>query len=139
MKDAIDRRNEKEKIQQSIVKRHNVNYITKEELERAEQEEIRRQQLEEERGKADEVLRRLEREAQEDENKKKTEIQQILIEMESNSHDTRGTYGITPMDGVTQERVEAILSDKERKIQQLIQDAEGGSENQKLAESVEEE
>lgn len=44
MKDAIDKRNEKEKIARSIIKRWNVIYITKEELDKRRQEEERMKQ-----------------------------------------------------------------------------------------------
>ena len=46
MKDAIDKRNEREKIAKSIVKRRNIVYISKEELERREQEEKRQENRE---------------------------------------------------------------------------------------------
>lgn len=129
MKDAIDIRNEKEKIQKSIVKRSNVHYITREELKLKEQDEIDRQQIQEERGKADEILKRLEMEAQEDEAKKVAEIQEILRQQELDTHNRPETYGTTPMDGLTQERVEAILNDKEKKIQQIVLNGGMDSEN----------
>ena len=82
MKDAIDKRNEKEKIARSIIKRWNVIYITKEELDKRRQEEERMKQNQEEREKADEVLKRLENEAKEDECKKAEEMQAILAQQE---------------------------------------------------------
>lgn len=114
MKDAIDKRNERERIARSIVKRSNVIYMTREEAERLEKEK-------KEREKADQILKRLEREAQEDEDKKAMEIQEM---MQQGQNPVSGEYGRNPMDDITQERVEAILSDKERAIQQIIQNTE---------------
>lgn len=136
MKDAIDKRNEKEKIARSIVKRWNVVYITQEELEKRRQEEERMERMEEERKKADEILKRLEREALEDEQKKAEEIQAMLYQKEIEGHKSQNTYGTTPMDGVTQEKVEAILSDKERMLQELIQNTEVVSAQQTLEEDL---
>lgn len=121
MKDAIDKRNERERIARSIVKGWNVIYTSKEELERQREEEMFRLQKEEERKKADEILKRLEREAQEDEAKKAAELQAAIAQVEVQGHKSNDTYGTTPMDGVTQEKVEAILSDKERMLQEIIQ------------------
>ena len=42
MKDAIDKRNERERIARSIVKRSNIIYTSREELERRAQEDARR-------------------------------------------------------------------------------------------------
>lgn len=139
MKDAIDKRNERERIAKSIVKRWNVIYVTKEELERKRQEEERMEQQEEERKKADEILKRLQQEAEEDERKKAEELQAILAQKEIESHTSSDTYGTTPMDGVTQEKVEAILSDKERMLQQIIQNTEVASTQQTVEEGIGEE
>lgn len=128
MKDAIDKRNERERIARSIVKGWNVIYITQEELERQRREEELMLQKEEERKKADEILKRLEAEAREDEAKKAAELQAAIAQVEVQGHKSNDTYGTTPMDGVTQEKVEAILSDKERMIQELIQNNEVTSE-----------
>ncbi len=136
MKDAIDKRNEKERIAKSIVKSWNVIYITKEDLEKRQEEEERRLHEQEEREKADEILRRLENEAREDERKKAQEIQELLTQQEIGSHKNADTYGTTPMDGVTQEKVEAILNDKERMLQQIIQDTEMASPQQELEEDL---
>lgn len=137
MKDAIDKRNEREKIARSIVKRWNVIYITQEELEQRRREEERLQQEEEERRKAEEILARLEQEAREDERKKAEELESLLRQQEINSHKSSDTYGTSPMDGITQEKVEAILNDKDSILQQLIQDTEKTAAKQKMAESLE--
>lgn len=135
MKDAIDKRNEKERIAKSIIKRWNVIYVTKEELEKKRQEEECMRQQEEERKKADEILKRLQQEAEEDERKKAEELWAIVAQKEIENHFSSDTYGTTPMDGVTQEKVEAILSDKERMLQQIIRDTEMGSAGQTMEES----
>lgn len=141
MKDAIDKRNEKERIAKSIVKGWNVNYITQEELERRRQEEERMHQTEEEREKSDEILKRLEQQAQNEKKKKADEIEALLAQVELESHKSSDTYGTTPMDGVTQEKVEAILSDKDQDqaIQQIIQNTQMDSTNQELEEELGEE
>lgn len=136
MKDAIDKRNEKERIAKSIVKSWNVIYITKEELEKRQEEEERRLHEQEEREKADEILRRLESEARDDALRKAQEIQELLTQQEIGSHKNANTYGTTPMDGVTQEKVEAILNDKERMLQQIIQDTEMVSPQQEVEEDM---
>ena len=139
MKDAIDKRNEREKIANSIVKRWNVVYITKEELERKRQEEERMARMEEEREKADDILRRLDAEAEADKRKKAEELQALIYQKEIEGHKSQDTYGTTPMDGVTQEKVEAILSDKERMLQELIQNTEVVSTQPKMEEGLGEE
>lgn len=139
MKDAIDKRNEREKIAKSIVKSWNVIYTTKEELEQRRLEEERQEQIEEERRKSDEILKRLGQEAKEDEKKKADEIQAILMQQELESHKSSESYGTAPMDGVTQEKVEAILNDKERAIQELIQNTGVVPESEPLESGVEEE
>ncbi len=139
MKDAIDKRNEREKIAKSIVKRWNVIYISKEELEQKRREEEHMQQMEEERQKADEILKRLEREAREDEEKKAEELRLLLAQQEIESHKSSDMYGTTPMDGVTQEKVEAILNDKERVLQQIIQNTETVSARDEVEEVLRQE
>ena len=44
MKDAIDKRNERERIAKTIVKRRNIVYVSREELERRQQEEREQRQ-----------------------------------------------------------------------------------------------
>lgn len=119
MKDAIDKRNERERIARSIVKRRNVIYTSKEELERRAQEE-KHQQMQEERAAAEEVVRKL----KDEENKKMAmEIQRLLAEremLERQLETGMDATGRHPMNGVTQERVEAILSEKSKQLQDLI-------------------
>lgn len=66
-------------------------------------------------------------------------MQAILAQQEIEGHKNADTYGTTPMDGVTQEKVEAILNDKERMLQQIIQDTEMASAQQEMEENVGEE
>lgn len=67
MQDAIDKRNERDRIAHSIVKRWNVHYMSEEEILAA-----RKKQQDEQR--AQEILDRLAREAAEEEEKKQREI-----------------------------------------------------------------
>ncbi len=119
MKDAIDKRNDRERIARTIVKRRNIIYTSREELERREQEE-RNQQMQKERLAAEEVVKKL----KEDENKKKAmEIQRLIAEREMLERQLQtglDATGKKPMNGVTQERVEAILSEKSKQLQDLI-------------------
>lgn len=116
MKDAIDKRNEREKIAKSIVKRRNIVYTSKEELERREQEEKRQ----ENREAAEEMVKRLK---EEEHNKQAMQIQRLLAEQQMLERQLKTGMDATgkhPMDGVTQERVEAILSEKSRQLQAII-------------------
>lgn len=116
MKDAIDKRNERERIARSIVKRRNIVYISKEELERRKQEEARQQ----DREAAEQLAKRL----REDEDKKNAgEIERLLAEqkmLEEQLATGMDATGKHPMDDITQERVEAILSEKSRQLQDII-------------------
>ncbi|MEG0961377.1 MAG: hypothetical protein RR139_01525 [Lachnospiraceae bacterium] len=129
MKDAIDKRNEKQKIARSIVKRSNVVYITKEELKRRQEEEEENAKkqlvLEQERERAEEILRRLELEAEADEAKKTQEIEAIkyLNQSQEEAENRHKMYGQNPMDGITQEKVGVILSDNDKKIEKLFKEA----------------
>lgn len=137
MKDAIDKRNERERIARSIVKRSNVIYTSREELERRAREE-KHQQMQEEREAAEEVVRKL----KEDQNKKMAmEIQRLLAEremLEKQLETGLDSTGRRPMNGVTQERVEAILSEKSKQLQELIaaHTMEGGKKSQALEQTL---
>ena len=67
MQDAIDKRNERERIAHSIVKRWNVHYMSEEEILAARKKQQDEQQ-------AQEILDRLARGAAEEEEKKQREI-----------------------------------------------------------------
>lgn len=131
MKDAIDKRNERERIAKSIVKRRNIVYISKEELERREQEEKRQ----ENREAAEEMVKRLK---EEEHNKQAMQIQRLLAEqqmLERQLETGMDATGKHPMDDVTQERVEAILSEKSRQLREII--AAHSLENRQKDQAVE--
>lgn len=136
MKDAIDKRNERERIAKSIVKRRNIIYTSKEELERREQEEKRQ----ESREAAEEMVRRLK---EEEHNKQAMQIQRLLAEqqmLERQLETGMDATGKHPMDDVTQERVEAILSEKSRQLQEIIaaHSVENREKNQAMEPTVSE-
>ncbi len=120
MKDAIDKRNEKERIARGIVKRRNIVYISREEAERRRMEEERRQKMQEDREAAEKLVHQL----KEDEDKKRAmEIERLLAEqemLEKQLATGMDATGKKPMSEVTQERVEAILSEKSKQLQDLI-------------------
>ena len=126
MKDAIDKRNERERIASSIVKRSRVIYTSKEELERRANEE-KHQKMQEDRAAAEEVVRKL----KDEENQKMAmQIQRLLAEremLEKQLETGMDASGKRPMSGVTPERVEAILSEKSKQLEELIAAHTAGS------------
>ncbi len=119
MKDAIDKRNEQDRMARTIVKRRNIIYTSKEELERREQEE-REQKMQKERRAAEEVVKKLKDDAN---NKMAMEIQRLIADREMLERQLQtgmDATGKKPMNEVTQERVEAILSEKNKMLQDLI-------------------
>lgn len=121
MRDLIDERNRREKIKRSIIKRMNVNYISKEELER--------QREAEEKKKALEVMEQLKAEeaaqsAVLDMEMKKVKEQRELLERArfEASQPPSSRYGTKESDEVTKEQVEAILSEKRSALDQVIQE-----------------
>lgn len=134
MKDAIDKRNEREKIAKSIVKRRNIVYTSKEELERRQQEEKRQ----ENREAAEEMVKKLK---EDEHNKQAMQIQRLLAEqqmLEQQLKTGMDATGKHPMDDVTQERVEAILSEKSKQLQDIIaaHNVENRQEDQTLEPAV---
>lgn len=137
MKDAIDKRNERERVARCIVKRSNVIYTSREELERRAHEE-KHKQLQEEREAAEEVVKKLK---EEQNNKTAMVVQRLIAEREmlerqlETGMDPSGRYR---MSDVTQERVEAILSEKSKQLQDLIaaHSMGGGKANQDLGETL---
>ncbi len=119
MKDAIDKRNDRERIARSIVKRSNIIYTSREELEHRANEE-KHQKMQEEREVAEEVVRKL----KEEENQKMAmQIQRLLADremLERQLETGMDASGKHRMSGVTQERVEAILSEKSRQLEEII-------------------
>lgn len=117
MKDLIDERDEKEKIQRSIIKRWNVHYITQEELE---EEKAKNDSLKQ----AEEILARLRAEELEDEAKKQAEIEAARKQSEDNYNATTnsysGLYGQSEMDSVTKGQIEQILGEKDAHLRSVI-------------------
>lgn len=137
MKDAIDKRNERERIARSIVKRSNVIYTSREELERRANEE-KHQQLQEDREAAEEVVRKLK---EEQNNKMAMEIQRLIADremLERQLETGMDATGKRRMSGITQERVEAILSEKSKQLQDLIaaHSVEDGPKSQDMEETL---
>lgn len=146
MKDLIQERNEREKMEHSIVKWWNVHYMTPEELRAAQQAEKQEQvsvstqpgqemnesqQLqtaEEELHSVEEILEQLELEAKKDEIRKREEIEQAKIEAESNYNQTTGAYsgvyGQTDVDEKDDGQIQAILSEKDDALRDLIKKTE---------------
>ncbi len=149
MKDLIQERNEREKMEHSIVKWWNVHYMTPEELRAAQQAEKQEsvsaadvstqpggvtdeyQQLqtaEEELHAAEEILERLEHEAKQDEMRKREEIEQVKREAEANYNPTTGAYsGVYGQTEVTEEddgQIQSILSEKDEALRDLIKQTE---------------
>lgn len=119
MKDAIDKRNERERIARSIVKRRNIVYVSKEELERKQQEEERK--LKQERTEAaEQLVKQFKDEAKQ---KQAMEIKRLLAEqamLEKQLETGMDATGKKPMDDITQERVEAILSEKSKQLEIIV-------------------
>jgi hypothetical protein len=143
MKDLITERDKKEKMQHSIVKWWNVHYTTPEELE---QEQTAKSEPEstaayvidhsapvlpaedEELRTAQEIIDRLNREAQEDEVAKQREIELVRQEAEANYNGTTGApsgaYGSHGADAEHQEQIDAILAEKDDALRDLIERTE---------------
>lgn len=124
-RDLIAEKNKRESIKSSIIKYWNVNYYDPNDKARlAEEEKLR---------EAQEIYGRLEREAAEDEAKKRALIEQAYIEAELNellrevdetynattcSHS--GAYGQGELDTVTQKQVDMILNEKNTALKDII-------------------
>lgn len=121
MRDLIDERNRREKIKRSIIKRVNVNYITREELERQRQAEEQRKAMEVvDQLKAEEAAQSavLEMEMQ-----KEREQRELLERARYEaSLPPSSRYGTKESDEVTKEQVEAILAGKETNLHQVIEE-----------------
>lgn len=140
MKDAIDKRNEKERIARSIVKRRNIVYISQEELDRRKREELE-EQNKKNRKAAEQLVKQFKDEA----NKKQAmEIERLLAQQEMLKRQLEtgmDATGKRPMNDVAQERVEAILSEKSKELQDIITASfmEAGQENESVEVSLQEE
>ena len=127
MKDLIAERDKKEKMKHSIVKWWNVHYMTPEELaeEQAKERSSAVPQTMGDHEAAQEIIDRLNREAAEDEARKRKEIEQARLEAEANFNATTGAYsGAYGTDGVDRkhkEQIDAILSEKDEALRDLIE------------------
>lgn len=150
MKDLIEERNKKEKMQHSIVKWWNVHYMTPEELaEEQEKEEAsalsqaehvsapsgssddrtaESPAAESETDEAQEILERLGREAEEDEVRKREEIAQVRLAAEANFNEATGAYsggyGASGASNEHKEKIDAILAEKDDALRSLIESTE---------------
>lgn len=115
MQDAIDKRNERERIAHSIVKRWNVHYMSEEEIQAA-----RKKQQDEQR--AQEILDRLAREAAEEEEKKQREIDAAVRRQieEERVRLHKEEAGET----ISDDKLAAILGEKNSEIKEAPQDTE---------------
>ena len=147
MKDLIAERDKKEKMKHSIVKWWNVHYMTPEELTEEQAREAvsvspsqtlgcsvplhgDAQNIHSSAGVAEmdaaqEIIDRLNREAAEDEARKQREIEQARRAAEANFNETTGAYsgayGADGVDGAHKEQIDAILSEKDDALRDLIQ------------------
>ncbi len=140
MKDTIDKRNERESIARSIVKRRNIIYTSKEDLERKQEEERQKETAEKqkERQAADDLVKKLKDDANQ---KMAMEIQRLIADremLERQLETGMDATGKKLMNEVTQERVEAILSEKSKQLQDLIaaHSVAGGQEDSEVEPSV---
>lgn len=123
MKDLIEERDRKEKIQRSIIKRWNVHYMTKEELESKQ-------------GSLDEaaaIFARLQAEEREDEARKQAEIEAAKRASEGYNATTNsysGAYGQGEVDTVTKGQIDQILAEKEVMLQNMIHQQAGNDDTE---------
>lgn len=123
MEDKIDERDRQEKSRRSIIKGYNVHYITREEMEAqnaallaakqaAAQEETEAEKV------ANEICRRLQEEAMEDEVKKQEELQKLYAD-QGNELSSAG-YGKNPADEETLNKMKEILKDREAAVKEIM-------------------
>lgn len=131
MKDLIEERDRKAKIQKSIIKSWNVHYMTPEELEKLEQQRAE-----------DEVYARLEAEAAADDALRQAEVEEAKRRANEYNKLTgaySGEYGRQEVDSVTQGQIDRILGEKDVAIRSMIEEETKLEEQmQILGESVEE-
>ena len=127
MKDLIAERDKKEKMKHSIVKWWNVHYMTPEELseKQAKEESPVVPQTTDDQDAAQAIIERLNREAEEGEERKRKEIEQARLEAEANFNVTTGAYsgvyGTDVVDRKHKEQIDAILSEKDEALRDLIE------------------
>lgn len=122
MKDAIDERNERERFARSIVKRRNINYMTREQA-----------QICKDREEAEVVIEQL---LSENDRKSAALIEQLLAEQQmlqvqlNTGMDATGTV---PMTQENYDRIEAILNEKNKLLQDLIATHSVGADQESQA------
>ena len=133
MKDLIDERNKKEKMQNSILKWWNVHYMTPEELEEEQEKEhdpsvTGAGSQDREEHDAKEIMENLERAAKEREAEKQREIEAAVMEAEENFNPLTGSYsgsyGSGGVDSEHEDQIAAILTEKDDALRDLIKHAD---------------
>ena len=140
MKDLIDERNKKEKMQNSILKWWNVHYMTPEELEEEQEKEqdpsvtgTEHQSGSAEIPKEDEhhtqeIMEHLRQVEKEQEKKKQHEIEAAVMEARENFNPLTGSYsgsyGAGGVDSEHEDQIAAILTEKEDALRSLIEHAD---------------
>ena len=140
----IKERDEKEKMEHSIIKWWNVHYMTPEELRAAQQEDEPSQTVksaqqeggadeahqlriaEAELHAAEEIIERLKREAQDVESSKRREIERMRQEVETNAaaDAQAGTQETGETDKAENKQIQSILAEKNDALRDLIEHTE---------------
>ncbi len=126
MKDLIEERDKKEKMKHSIVKWWNVHYMTPDELGEDQSEEESAEPEEDPAiNSAQEILDRLNREAEENEARKREEIEEAKLLAEGHFNESTGAYsglyGTGQVKDEERERINAILAEKDEALKHLIE------------------
>lgn len=124
-RDLIAEKNKRESIKSSVIKYWNVNYCDPKDEQRMRE--------------AQEILDRLDREKEEDEARKRAEIDRAYMEAELNELVRQvdptynaatgaysGVYGRCEVDAVTQDQVQMILNERNATIQGIINTGNAG-------------
>ena len=111
--DLIAKRDKKDKMIRSVIKRWNVHFQTEEEVE----EQAREKRMKADEAKAKEVYERLEREAAQDEELKQQEIEAAKqnndLAYNATTGSYSGAYGQTPVESEeAKSQIDAILHEK---------------------------
>ena len=152
MPDLIEIRDRKNSVQSSVIKRWNVHFMTKEEIEAQQKLQNQQDALEdsaedlakaeaeaEELRRAQEVFERLEREAAADKEKELEEQRMAYAiangELDSSLYNETtgsysGIYGMKPMDDDTKAQLDAIMNNNGHDLNEVFARAEAELENQ---------
>lgn len=141
MKDLIDERNKKEKMQNSILKWWNVHYMTPEELEEEQEKEqdpsvsgTKHQSghgdSQQDGHDAQEIMDHIGQVAREQEEKKQREIEAAVMKTRDNYNPLTGaysgSYGSGGADSEYEDQIAAILTEKDDALRDLIEHTEEG-------------